>query len=158
MASSNDAFEAQARRISVLELRMRKGREKVGRLGERLDGVREKVERSSLRDRQSRRTRGRRLKMLWCSLGFMVALFLILAATRQWRRDERATGDDVVHLGNRTEEVAGRRQEEWRRGRERRGDDGGWRPDAKASVRVEDTAARSSAVDADATLRLFDEL
>ena len=120
--------------------------------------MREKVESSSLRDRESRRIIGRRLKMLWGSLGFVVGLFLILAVTRQWRRNEDVTRDEVVHLDNRTEELVGMRQEGWERRRERQQNDEGRRPGAKVSVKVEDPAARSSAVDADATLRLFDEL
>lgn len=162
ISSSQKSFDAQACRISQLEMRIKEGREKVGRLGERLDGVREKVERSSLRDRESRRIIGRRLKMLWGSLGFLIGLFLILAATRQWRRNEDVIKGESVHLGNRTEEplkeAVGMRQENGELRREMRRDDERWRPGTKTSMRVGDTTARSSAVDADATLRLFDEL
>ena len=143
-------------------MRIKEGREKVGRLEERLDGVRENVERSSLRDRESRRIIGRRLKMMWGSLGFLIGLFLILAATRQWRRYEDVIKDESVHLGNRTEKVlkeaVGMRQENGELRREIQRDDEGWRPGTKTSIRVEDTTVRSSAIDADATLRLFDEL
>lgn len=69
--------------------------------------------------------------------------------------------DQTVHLGNRTEafEKVGRlRQEIWEQRRARQRDDEGWGPSTKTSMRVEDTTARSSAVDVDATLRLFDEL
>ncbi len=143
-------------------MRIKEGREKVGRLGERLDGVREKVERSSLRDRESRRIIGRRLKILWGSLGFLIGLFLILAATRQWRRNEDVIKDESVHLGIQTEEslkeAVGMRQENGELRREMRRHDERWRPGTKTSMRVEDTTASSSAVDPDATLRLFDEL
>ena len=124
--------------------------------------MREKVERSSLRDRESRRIIGRRFKMLCGSLGFLVGLFLILAVTRQWRRNEDVMSDEIVHLGNRTEEVfedvMGLRQKNGEQRRKRQQDDEGWRPGEKTSIKVEDTTARSSARDADATLRLFDEL
>ena len=123
--------------------------------------MRGKVESSSLRDRESRRMIGRRLKMLWGSLGLLFGLLVILAATRQWRRNEDFIRDRTVHLGNRTEafEKVGRlHQEIWEQRRARQRDDEGWRPSTKTSIRVEDTTARSTAVDVDATLRLFDEL
>ena len=155
------SFDAQAYRISQLEIRIQEGRDKVARLGERLDGVREKVDRSSLRDRESRLIMSRRLKMLWGSLGFLVGLFLVLAATRQWRRSEDITRDELVHLGNQMEgfeEVAPMRHGKWAQRRGRQQDDEGWRLGAKTSKGVQDTTASSLPVDADATLRLFDEL
>lgn len=161
ISSSDKSFDAQAGRISQLETRIKEGREKVGRLGERLHGVREKVERSSLQDRESRRIIGMRLKMLWGALGLLIGLLLMLTATRQWRRDKYVMTDEVVHLGNRTEafeDVVGIRQGKWEQRREKQRDDEGWRPGGQTKKRVEDTTARSSAVDADATLRLFDEL
>lgn len=124
--------------------------------------MREKVERSSLRDKESRRIIGRRLKILWGSLGFFIGLFSILAATRQWRRNGDVMKDEVAHLSNRTEvafeEVMGMGQERWEQGRERQRDDEGSRRGAKTSTKVEGTTARSPAVDVDATLRLLDEL
>ena len=135
----------------------------MGRLGDRLDGVREKVERSSLRDSESRRTIGRRLKMLWGTLGLLIGLFLILATTRQWRRDGNATRDEAVHSGRRmedvSEEVLGTPHEMWEQSTEMtQPDKEGKRASAKADMNVQVTAVRSSAVDVDATLRLFDEL
>lgn len=137
----------------------------MGRLGERLDGVRDKVERSSLRDRESRRIVGRRLKMLWGFLGSITGLFLILATTRHWRGNEYAIKDEVVHLVNRTEgpfgEVVGV-QSDGKQGTESQQDNEGVRPDVETRIRVKETTAgspaRISAVDADAALRLFDEL
>lgn len=114
-----------------------------------------------MRDMESRLIIGRRLKMLWGSLGFLFGVFLVLAATRQWRRNEDVMRDELVHSGNRTavfETVPRMHQGKWAQGRECQQDDQGWRLGAKASERVEDTTAKSSAVDADATLRLFDEL
>lgn len=145
-----------------MDQRINEGRVKVGRLGKRLDGVKEKVERSSLRDKESRRITGRRLKIMWGSLGFFIGLCSILAATRQWRRNGDVMKDEVAHLSNRTEvvfeEVMGTGQERWKQGRERQRDDEGSRRDAKTSTKVEDTTARSPAVDVDATLQLLDEL
>lgn len=100
--------------------------------------------------------------MLWGSLGFLVGFFFILAVTRQWRRHEDVMKDQTVHLGNWTEEmlkeVVGMRQGKQEQRRESQRDDEGRRPAADANMRVEDTTTRSSAADADATLRLFDEL
>ena len=161
ISASNSSVD-QARRISQLENRIKEGRERVARLGERLDGVRDKVERSSLRDRESRRTIGRRLKMLWGTLGFLIGLFLILAATRQWRRNGNATKDEAVHSGSPmedgSEKVLGTRHEIRERNTEMaQPDKEGKRASAKADMNVQVTAAGSSAVDVDATLRLFDE-
>ena len=161
ISSSNKSLDAQAQRVSRLESRIKEGRGKVGRLGERLDGVREKVERSALRDRESRRMIGRRLKMLWGSMGLLLGLLLIVAATRQWRRNEDVMRDRTVRLGNRTEafeKLGHLRREDWEQRRARLRDDEGWRPSTKTSMRGQDSTARSSAVDVDATLRLFDEL
>ena len=100
--------------------------------------------------------------MLWGSLGFLFGLLLLLMATRQWRWNENVIRDEIMHLGNRTEEasekVVGLRQAKWEQRKARQQDDEGWRPGTKTSMRVEDTTTRSSAVDVDATLRLFDEL
>lgn len=99
---------------------------------------------------------------MWGSLGFFLGLFLILAATRQWRRTEDVVRDEVAHLGNRMEdgfvEVMGTSQDKWERASEEQRDDEGWMPNAKTGIKAQHTTARSSAVDADATLRLFDEL
>ena len=134
-------------------------------LGARLDGVRDQVERSSLRDRESRRMVGRRLKMLWGFLGSIAGLFLILATTRQWRGNEYAMKDEVAHLLNRTEGAFGEVvavRSDGQQSRENQRDNEGLRSDVETSVRVRETTAgspaRISAVNADATLRLFDEL
>lgn len=161
IASSNKSLDAQAQRVFQLGTRIREGREKVGRLGERLDGVREKVEKSSLRDQESRRMMSRRRRMLCGSLGFLFGLLLILAATRQWRRNEETMRGEIVRFGDRTEafeKVERLRQEIWEQRRARQRDREGWRSDTQTSMRMEGTTARSSAVDVDATLRLFDEL
>ena len=133
----------------------------MGRLGERLDGVRDNVERSSLRDRETRRIVGRRWKMLWGFLGFLTGLFVILATTRQWRRNEYAMRDGVVHSVNPKEEMSekvvgfrGNGQQK----RESRRDDEGVRPGAKTRIGAKETTATRPAVDADVILRLFDEL
>lgn len=70
--------------------------------------------------------------------------------------------EELVHLDNQTEgvfeEAVGKGRGRWEQGRERQRDDESWRPGAKTSMRVGDTTARTSTVDVDATLRLFDEL
>lgn len=103
--------------------------------------------------------------MLWGFLGSIAGLFLILATTRHWRGNEYATKDELVHLVSRTEgpfgEVVGA-QSDGRHGRESQQDNEGLRADVKTRIRVKETTAgspaRISAVDADAALRLFDEL
>ena len=145
---------------------MKKGREKVGRLGERLDRVREKVEKSSMRDRESRRMFGRRLKLLWGFLGSVIGLFLILATTRQWRGNEYATREELLHLANRTEGVSEKvvgLQEDAQQQRERQGDNESLGSSTRTGIGVDETtsgspATSSMAADADAMLRLFDEL
>lgn len=132
----------------------------MGRLGERLDGVREKVERRSVRDRESRRVIGRRLRMLGGLMGFLTMVFCILSMTRQWRRNESLMRDEFVpsfdQKGRMSEE--GGCQEGPQQRRERQMDDEGLKLGAKARVSLMETLARSSSVEADATLRLFDEL
>ena len=163
--SSSNSFDVQARRIYQLETRIKEGREKVGRLGERLDGVGEKVERSSLREKETRRIVGRRLKMLWGFLAFIAVLVLILATTRYWRRNEYLIRDEIVPSVNRTEweinnvgGLQGNRQQRMKNQR----DSEDLRPGAKMKIGAKETTetrlVRSSAVDADAVLRRFDEL
>ena len=122
--------------------------------------MREKVERSSLQDRESRRIIGRRWKMLWGFLGLTTGLFLILAATRQWRRNEYAMRDEGVHSAHPLEvfqEVI-RFQENRQQRSESQRDDEGMRLGAELRIGVKETTAKSSVGDADAILRLFDEL
>lgn len=137
----------------------------MGRLGERLDGVREKVERSSLRERETRRIVGRRLKMLWGFLGLIAGLVLILATTRHWRRNEYPLRDEVVPSVNRTEgkfSNVGGLQEDRQHSMESERDNEDLRPGAKMTIGAKETmetrSVGSSAVDADAILRRFDEL
>ena len=129
-------------------------------LGGRLDGVREKVERSAVRERESRRVIGRRLKILWGLLGFFVVLFLILAITRQWRRNETLIGDEIertrTSIGNVSEK--GKQQGNWERRSEGHRNDGDREPGGKVRVGLKEKRGMSSVVNADATLRLFDEL
>ena len=125
----------------------------MGRLGKRLDGVREKVEVSSMRDRESRRVISRRLKMMWACLGSLAMLVFILATTRHWRRNDHATGDQSVHSADWADTPEkGVGQEDWQPERERQQDDKDWKPGARTRPRLEDL------MDVDATLRLFDEL
>lgn len=127
--------------------------------------MREKVERSSLRERETRRIVGRRLKMLWGFLGFIAGLVLILATTRHWRRNEYPIRDEVVPSVNRTEEkfnnVGGLQENGQQRVKSQRENED-LRPGAKMNIGAKETmetrSVRSSAVDADAILRRFDEL
>ena len=65
-------------------MRMKAGKEKVGRLGERLEQVRLKVERNAEREREGRVKVGRRLRMLWGCLGFWSVGILVLVVIRHW--------------------------------------------------------------------------
>ena len=121
--------------------------------------MREKIERSSVRDRESRRVIGRRFKMLGAFLGFLAMLVFVLAITRRWRRNEYATMDEIVRSADwagMSEKGGG--QEASSQERERQRDDEGLRAGAKTRPRFEELTARGPVVDVDATLRLFDEL
>ena len=143
-----------------MELRIQNGREKVDRLGERLDGVRRKVETSSVRETESRRVIGRRLRMLWGFLGFLAVLFVILAMTRQWRRNEYVAGNEVLRLVDRREDTSEESmcQGNGQQRMERRRDAEGSRSATKTGTRFTEEWVRNSSVDVDATLRLFNEL
>ena len=85
--------------------------------------------------------------------------------TRHWRGNEYAVKDELVYLVNRTEGALGDvvgAQSDGQHGRERQQDKEGSRQDVGTRIRVKETTAgsqaRTSAVDADAALRLFDEL
>lgn len=103
--------------------------------------------------------------MLWGLLGFIAVLVLILATTRHWRRNEYLIRDEVVPSVNRTEwdinnvgGLQGNRQQRMKNQR----DSEDLRPGAKMKTGAKETtetrSVRSSAVDADAVLRRFDEL
>ena len=103
--------------------------------------------------------------MLCGFLGSITGLVLILATTRHWRGNEYAMKDEVVHLVNQTEgtfgEVVGF-PSDGQQGRESQQDNEGLEPNVETRTRVKETTAgspaRISTVDADAALRLFDEL
>lgn len=63
---------------------MREGRERVKGLGERLEAVRCKVERSGEREREVRMAVGRRVRMLWGVLGVWGVLVLVGLSVRCW--------------------------------------------------------------------------
>ena len=159
-------FDAQARRIQDLENRIKVGRTEANNLSLRLDAVRTKVESSARRDTEDERRIGRRLKMLWGFLGFWIVLLMILIIVRQRGHGMDVKGGKSVELGNRTwDEKMGSREVHKAWGWERKGNgsqdnegsSSGERVGASSS-RTRSSSKRSLAVDAEATLRLFDEL
>ena len=159
-------FDAQARRIQDLENRIKVGRTEATNLSLRLNAVRTKVESSARRDTEDERRIGRRLKVLWGFLGFWIVLLMILIIVRQRAHGMDVKGGKLVELGNRTwDEKMGSREVHKAWGWESKGnrseDNGrsssGERVGASSS-RTRSSSKRSSAVDAEATLRLFDEL
>ncbi|KAL2037328.1 hypothetical protein N7G274_010017 [Stereocaulon virgatum] len=143
-------FDAQADRIRDLENRIKKARLKANDLGMRLDAARTKVEDSKRRDEEGERTIGRRLRVLWGCCGVWIVLFMILIIVRQ-------RGPGVIVS-------SGKIHEAW--GLEGRGNisqdtglgSAGIGRSGSSSSKVKSSTKRKSAVDAEATLRLFDEL
>ncbi|KAL6720766.1 hypothetical protein ACLMJK_002691 [Lecanora helva] len=144
ISTAENGFQQQARRIADLELRMKRGREKVQGLGERLEVVRGKVEGAAERDREGRRRVGRRLRVLWCMLGVFGGLVLVGMVVRHWPRVGVETGEgEVVERGGDVLN-ADRKGRDWG-GRDSRSSSG-------SSVQM--TEAQTQ----DPILRLFDEL
>lgn len=143
-------FDAQAERIKDLENRIKKGRLKANNLGMRLDAVRTRVEESKRRDEEGERMIGRRLRVLWGCCGVWIVLFMILIIVRQRGPGVDVRGGKMHKLlelesnGNRSQETV-------------LGSAGVGRS-LSSSSKVRSKTKRKSAVDAEATLRLFDEL
>jgi len=151
---TNNNFDAQAQRIEDLEKRMQDGRTRVNNLSLRLDAVRTKVETSAKRDVEDENRLGRRLKMLWGCLGCWVIIFLVLIIARQ-----RGIGVDIrtaglVELGHGILDQG-------------QGVDGVYKHESKIEEEKREVAGRrdeskttrwEGGVNAEATLRLFDEL
>lgn len=128
---------------------MRNGRTRVNNLSLRLDTVRTKVETSARRDVEDENRLGRRLKMLWGFLGFWIILLLVLVVARQ-----RGMGNDV--RSGELVELSDREGREFYKGRieEERTEVMGRKGHEPKTTRWES----GNGVDAEATLRLFDEL
>ncbi|MCJ1378464.1 hypothetical protein MMC17_001563 [Xylographa soralifera] len=75
----------QSERISGLELRMRVARERVTVLGERVEGVKIRMEEWERRDRDGKRRGKRRVSIVWGVLGSLFGLFLIMVIVRGWQ-------------------------------------------------------------------------
>ncbi len=156
-------------------MRIRKGREGAERLSGRLDGVRERVEGVVRRDVEGERRVGRRMRWLWGVLGGWVVVGLVVAVLRGRVGGEGRDGR-AVEVGR---EVVG-----FSEVMVKRGDGGGsdslegvvnvslkggkgipWEGEEGRKLRGPPTNSvttsatpRGSSVDAEATLRLFDEL
>lgn len=121
---------------------------RVNNLSMRLDAVRTKVESSTRRDVKNENRLGRRLKMLWGFLGFWMILGLVGVVVRQRGVGVDVRGAGLVDLGagDWGADVYKRKIEEERR------EVVGKRGCGPRTTRWE------GGVDAEATLRLFDEL
>lgn len=156
-------FDAQARRIQDLENRIKVERTEANKLSLRLDAVRTKVESSASRDTEDERRIGRRLKVLWGFLGFWIVLLMILIILRQRGHGMEIKGGNLVELGNRTwDEKMGSREMHKAYGWESKGnrcEDNGRSSSGErvgaCSSSTRSSSKRSSAVDAEATLRLL---
>lgn len=171
MDSTNTAFEMQARRIEHLEERIRKARGRKEELGRRLGGVRERVEGVVGREAEGERRVGRRLRwLLWGGVGGWVVLGLVMAGVRGRVRGEGRDGGEVevgwgmggcskVRVGG-NGSLEGVVNVSLGCGKDLSWEgEGGEKVRGTATKSVTTSAApRGSSVDAEATLRLFDEL
>ncbi|KAL9096550.1 MAG: hypothetical protein Q9163_006423 [Psora crenata] len=165
IAATTQTLDRQAERATDLQRRMQKSRSKVEELGKRLEKVRSKVVDAQRRDGEGRIRVGRRWKV-FSSLGCCCLLFLAIAlVARRWNnRQESSHGERVSSgaLNGRSLEVVN----------ETAGPAVGNSVIAdlvsSAVVRAAETAftvpantnrkGRTSDMDAEATLRLFEEL
>lgn len=79
-------FGAQAERIGALETRLQEGRTRVGKLGQRLESVRARVEGWERGETEWQGRARRRLRMLWAGSGALLAIFVVLLLVRHWPR------------------------------------------------------------------------
>ena len=66
---------------------MRVARQRVRGLGERVEGVKTRVEAWEQRERDGKRRGKRRVSILWGVLGSLFSLFLIVAVLRGWQEE-----------------------------------------------------------------------
>lgn len=134
---------------------MKKGRERVQTLGERLESVRQKVEENGERDKEGELAAERRLKMLWGFLGFWGALVLVLMVARHWPRvgvDVR--GGRLVELANQTwDGMENGIGSGLKRANVVSGEGGGRQKEMSMSEK-----SKSTSIHEDPLLKLFDEL
>ena len=128
---------------------MRDGRSKVNHLNLRLEAVKTKIDECAKRDVECETRLERRLKMLWGCLGFWMILLLGLVVVRQRGVGVDVRGGELINLEDVNRPAIYRRDLE----EELREIKGGEFNEPKAT-RWE----QGHGVDAEATLRLFDEL
>lgn len=80
---------------------MRDGEEKVRALGKRLETARGKVESWGEREREWQARTSRRLMMLWCLLGVVGWVFVVLLGLRHWRSGGDRFRDRGIGVGTR---------------------------------------------------------
>lgn len=89
ISSFDKTFGVQAERISALETRLQEGRTRVGKLDQRLESVRARVEGWERGEMEWQGRARRRLRMLWAGTGSILAIFLVLLLIRRWPRGGR---------------------------------------------------------------------
>lgn len=106
ISSFDETFDSQRQKIEGLETRLHAGKERVQALGKRLEAARGTVESWGEREREWQARTSRRLMILWCGLGVVAWLFVILLGLRHWRSGgdrSRALGvgvwDRTIGLG-----------------------------------------------------------
>ena len=98
-------FEQQKQRVDELEQRILKGRERAERLDERLSKCRERVTLVEKKDAEEAEKAGRFYKMLWATLGTIVAVLfsiLIVHHVRSPGHSKQGLGESVPHGLNRS--------------------------------------------------------
>lgn len=88
-------FQEQANRIIQLKKRVDVGRQKFLHLGERVNGVRKRVESWETIDQEWHNRLKRRLRILWSFLGTFLTTILALYALPWWMA--RVTDGELVH-------------------------------------------------------------
>lgn len=77
-------FDEQEKRIQMLQSRIHDGREKIQRLSERVDVVRERVEGWERADREWQERTRKRLRMIWLVMSFLICLLIALLVSAQY--------------------------------------------------------------------------
>ena len=157
LQTTQEVLDRQAERVSRLQERMDRGKSKVEALRGRLGTVNERLEEAERVDGEGRKRVGRRWRMLWSFVGFWASVLVIGLFLRRWGSlpdPERIsstelkygpemwgrtmTGTATANISD-TELVAGSIAS----------------TDSASAVKESES---SCAIDADATLRLLDEV
>ena len=132
---------------------MRAARERVTGLGERVEGVKTRVEEWEQREKDGKRRGRRRVSILWGVLGSILGLFLIMAVFNGWQGElEELGGNGKLEASRRIDATFG--DETVTKTTAGLLDDGRPPEDTKSSLARE----TSTQDEFDARLRVFDDL